>query len=152
MSRKVPHTVTEIELTYYNKLKAKDRPQITRPVVAYKILEENWSHQMSLLEEFNMLLLDRSNRVMSMIKLSKGGRTGTVVDLKIAFAAALKGLATGLIIAHNHPSGNLKPSEEDINLTEKFKQAGEILDIVIYDHIILSPDGEYYSFSEHGLM
>jgi DNA repair protein RadC len=105
-----------------------------------------------LVEEFNILLLDRSNRVMAMCPISKGGIAGTVVDLKIVFAAALKGRASSLILSHNHPSGNLKPSQADIELTKKFKHAGQILDIAILDHLILSPDGEYFSFSdEHGM-
>jgi len=151
MGYKVPMKVTEIQLTYNNKVKAIDRPQITSSNDAYFVLESNWSNQMELLEEFNILLLDRSNRVMAMCPISKGGVSSTVVDIKIVFAAAIKGRASAIILAHNHPSGNLQPSRIDIDLTKKFKQAGELLDIKILDHLILSPEGDYYSFSDEGL-
>ena len=97
---------------------------------------------MALVEEFNILLLDRSNRVMALCPISKGGVSGTVVDLKIVFAAAIKGRASSIILAHNHPSGNLQPSQADIDLTKKFEKAGKLLDIPVLDHVILSPDGD----------
>ena len=150
MNYDVPLKVTEIELIYNNKVKAVDRPQITSPEDAYRIFEHNWSRQMSLLEEFRVLLLDRSNRAMSIYSVSRGGVSGTVVDLKIVFAAAIKGRASSIILAHNHPSGNLKPSQADIDLTKKFEEAGKLLDIPVLDHIILSPapDCGFYSFSQ----
>ena len=148
MDYKIPMQVAEIQLTYSNKVKAKDRPQICSSKDAYWVLESNWSNQISLVEEFNILLLDRANRVLGMCPISKGGVAGTVVDLKIVFAAALKGRASSIILAHNHPSGSLTPSQMDIDLTKKFERAGEILDIRVLDHIILSPDGGYYSFSD----
>jgi len=117
---KVPLQVSEIKLVYKSKTKAKERPQITSSRDAYWTLESNWSDQIALLEEFNVLLLDRSNRAMAICPISKGGISGTVVDLKIVFAAALKGRASSIILAHNHPSGNLKPSQADIELTHKF--------------------------------
>lgn len=89
---------------------------------------------------------------MAICPISKGGVSGTVVDLKIVFAAALKGRASSIILAHNHPSGNLKPSQADIELTRKFRKAGEILDISVLDHLILSPDGDYYSFADENRM
>jgi len=148
MSYKVPMQVAEIQLTYNNKVKAKDRPQIKSSEDAYWILESNWSNQISLVEEFNILLLDRSNRVLAMCPISKGGVAGTIVDLKIVFAAALKGRASSIILAHNHPSGNLSPSQADIDLTKRFAEAGKILSINILDHLILSPDEAYYSFAD----
>ncbi len=152
MTYKVPLQVSEIKLVYKSKTKAKERPQITSSRDAYWTMESNWSDQIGLLEEFNVLLLDRSNRAMAICPISKGGVSGTVVDLKIVFAAALKGRASSIILAHNHPSGNLKPSQADIELTRKFKKAGEILDISVLDHLILSPDGDYYSFADENRM
>ncbi len=152
MTYKVPLQVSEIKLVYKSKTKAKERPQITSSRDAYWTLESNWSDQIGLLEEFNVLLLDRSNRAMAICPISKGGVSGTVVDLKIVFAAALKGRASSIILAHNHPSGNLKPSQADIELTRKFRKAGEILDISVLDHLILSPDGDYYSFADENRM
>jgi DNA repair protein RadC len=84
--------------------------------------------------------------------VSQGGLAGTVVDPKVVFAAALKARASSLILAHNHPSGNLKPSQADTDLTNKIKQGGELLDIAILDHLILSPEGGYFSFADEGLM
>lgn len=152
MTYKIPLQVSEIKLVYKSKTKAKERPQITSSRDAYWTLESNWSDQIGLLEEFNVLLLDRSNRAMAICPISKGGVSGTVVDLKIVFAAALKGRASSIILAHNHPSGNLKPSQADIELTRKFRKAGEILDISVLDHLILSPDGDYYSFADENRM
>jgi DNA repair protein RadC len=148
MDYKVPMEVAEVQLFYNNRIKAKDRPKIRSSRDAYWILESNWSNQMALLEEFNILLLDRSNRVMAMSNISKGGVSGTVVDLKIVFAIALKGRASSIILAHNHPSANLLPSQADISLTKKFKEAGEVLDITVLDHLILSAEGAYYSFAD----
>lgn len=143
--------VSEIELIYKVKVKACDRPKITSSLDAYDICKEKWSNQIGLQEEFNVILLDRSNKVMAWYNASKGGVAGTVADLKIIFAAAIKGRASALILAHNHPSGNLKPSNQDIQLTRKFEAAAEILDLKILDHLILSPEGGYYSFADEGM-
>lgn len=152
MSDKISTKVAEIELTYRSKTRASSRPQIRSSDDAYQILKANWSDQVELVEEFNILLLDRSNRVMGMYHASKGGVSGTVVDLKIVFAAAITGRASGLILAHNHPSGNLQPSHADIDLTRRFKDAGNIMDIPILDHIIVTPEDGYYSFADECLL
>lgn len=152
MCYKIPSEVTEIKLIYQNKVKATDRPQVTGSQDVYQILLANWSEQIGFIEEFYILLLDRSNRVMGHYKVSQGGLAGTVVDPKVVFAAALKARASSLILTHNHPSGNLKPSQADTDLTNKIKQGGELLDIAILDHLILSPEGGYFSFADEGLM
>ncbi len=103
-----------------------------------------------LYEEFMVLLLNRANRVLGCLKLSKGGLTGTVVDLRILYGTALKAMASGIIIAHNHPSGNLKPSDADRELTSQIKQAGKLLDINLLDHLILGTEGDYVSFADEG--
>lgn len=144
--------VTEISLVYQNRIKANQRPQIKSSSDAYTILSDNWSPQIGLLEEFVILLLDRSNRVMGKYQVSKGGVAGTVVDAKIIFACALKCRASSIILAHNHPSGNLQPSQADRNITAKLKQGGQLLDIAVLDHLILSPEGGYYSFADEGLL
>lgn len=152
MSYKIPTKVSEIRLIYESKVKPKDRPKVQSSQDAYWVLESNWSDQIQLLEDFNILLLDRSNRVMGMCPISKGGIDGTVVDLRLVFAAALKARATGIILAHNHPSGNLMPSKQDIELTEHFEKAGKLLGIQVLDHLILSPYNTYYSFADEGMM
>lgn len=102
-------------------------------------------------EEFWLLLLKRNNEVIKKEMLSRGGVSGTVVDAKIIFKRALEETASGLILAHNHPSGNLKPSQEDINLTKRLKEAGKSLDISVLDHLIIT-DHTFFSFADEGLL
>lgn len=142
--------VTEVKMIYFNKVKAADRPQVKCSLDAYEILQANWSDQIGLLEEFYILLMDRSNRVMGKYLVSQGGMAGTVVDAKIVFTAALKTRCSSIILAHNHPSTSLYPSQADKNLTKKLVEAGKVLDILILDHLILSPEGGYYSFADEG--
>lgn len=87
-----------------------------------------------------------------MYTLSSGGITGTLVDVRILFANMLKSLTTAVILSHNHPSGNLRPSEPDKQLTQKIKKGGDYFDIKLLDHIILTPDGDYFSFADEGLL
>lgn len=102
-------------------------------------------------EEFWILLLNRANAVLSRHLISKGGQAGTVADPKIIFKTALENSAASIILAHNHPSGNLKPSHADINLTRKLKEGAELLDICVLDHLIFS-NTSYYSFADEGLL
>ena len=102
-------------------------------------------------EEFHVLLLSRSNIVIRKEFVSRGGVSGTVVDPKIVFKIAVEHLASSIILCHNHPSGNLKPSNEDISLTKKIKEAGTLLEIPILDHLIISDSG-YFSFADEGMM
>ncbi|MEQ8473430.1 MAG: DNA repair protein RadC [Marinoscillum sp.] len=102
-------------------------------------------------EEFWVILLKRNNEVIKKVQTSAGGVSGTAVDPKIIFKSALEQLASGIILVHNHPSGNLKPSEPDKRLTRNLKQAGEILEIPILDHLILT-DHSYFSFSDESMM
>jgi DNA repair protein RadC len=102
-------------------------------------------------EEFVVLMLNRANEVVKKLKLSKGGVGGTVVDQKIIFKEAIENLASGIILAHNHPSGNLKPSKEDLSITKKLKLAGEMLEIKVLDHIIVAGN-DYFSFADEGLL
>jgi DNA repair protein RadC len=94
--------------------------------------------------------MNRANRVIGGLKAFKGGISATVVDHRIIFATALKVLSSGIVIAHNHPSGNLEASEEDLKLTKKIKEAGELLDIRLIDHLILGIKDDYSSFMEKG--
>jgi DNA repair protein RadC len=103
------------------------------------------------IEHFYILLLNRNNQVLKKQLISRGGTAGTVVDSKIIFKYALEALANSIILVHNHPSGNLKPSEQDRRLTGKLKEAGKSLDIPVIDHIIFT-DVAYFSFSDEGLI
>lgn len=102
-------------------------------------------------EEFWVLYLNRANKIIEKCPISKGGITGTVADIRLIFKRALENYATSLILAHNHPSGNLTPSQEDIKLTHKIQDAGRMLDILLIDHIIVSENG-YHSFADAGML
>jgi DNA repair protein RadC len=102
-------------------------------------------------EEFWVLFLNRSNRVIDRLKMSQGGISGTVTDVRIIMKKAVELLASGIIVCHNHPSGNLNPSESDSKITGKIKEAGNLLDIQLLDHIIISGN-DYYSFADNGLI
>ena len=97
------------------------------------------------------MLLNRANKVLGIYPVSKGGVSGTLVDPKLIFSVALKCNASSIILAHNHPSGNLFPSENDKELTQKLKSAGNFLDIKVLDHLIITPEG-YFSFADEGLL
>lgn len=102
-------------------------------------------------ESFLLLLLNRANKVLKKIQISEGGVSGTVADPKKIFKIALENNASSIILAHNHPSGNVKPSHSDIHLTEKIKNGAEHLDISLLDHIIVG-DESYYSFADEGIL
>jgi DNA repair protein RadC len=102
-------------------------------------------------EEFWILFLNRSNKVINRMKLSQGGISGTVTDVRIVMKKAIECLASGIIVCHNHPSGNLNPSESDSKITQKIKEAGNLMDIQLLDHLIIS-DKDYYSFADNGLL
>jgi DNA repair protein RadC len=101
-------------------------------------------------EEFWVLFLNNSNKVISKSQLSKGGITGTIVDVRLIFKLVLENGATGLILCHNHPSGNLIPSDADKQITKKIQKAGESLDVKILDHLIIT-ETKYYSFVDEGI-
>jgi len=100
-------------------------------------------------EEFWLLLLSRSNSLLKAELISRGGISGTVVDTKIIFKTAIEHYASSIIICHNHPSGNLKPSDADIRITKGIKEAGKIMEIPLVDHLIIADEG-YYSFADEG--
>ena len=102
-------------------------------------------------EEFWILYLNNSNKIIKSAQLSKGGITGTIVDVRLAFKEALQLGAVGIILAHNHPSGTLKPSQADIQLTKKLKMAGESLDIKVLDHLIIT-EKAYFSFADENVL
>ncbi len=144
--------VSEVQLSYKTTVKASERPQINTSEDVYRVLRENWNYEIiEFIEEFKIMLLNRANRVIGIVPISVGGTAGTIADPKVIFVSALKCNAASIILAHNHPSGNLKPSHADIELTKKLKNAGHFLDLTILEHIILTKDG-YLSFADEGLM
>lgn len=143
--------VREIEISYSHPVPYAERQKITSSTEAIKVLKWAFADCMELKEKFVILLLDRANTVKGIHELSVGGVAGCTVDLKILFAIACKTLASGVILCHNHPSGNLKPSPEDLRITKKIVEAGKLLDISVLDHIIITEAGSV-SLSEEGLM
>jgi DNA repair protein RadC len=142
------NTIREIKLSYSKN--GIENIKITGSESAYKLLLDNWDMDtIELQEEFKVLLLNRANHVLGIYPLSKGGVSGTIVDAKLLLASAIKANASGIIIAHNHPSGNLKPSESDNRLTRKVKEGAKLLDITLLDHLVLTKIG-YHSYSDEG--
>jgi len=144
------HHVAEVVLNYKSTVKPSERPKINSSREAYELLFETWDRErIEFQEQFKVLLLNRANRVLGICEISAGGISGTVADPKLIFATALKALASSILVAHNHPSGNLNPSQSDIDLTRKLKEAGKFLEIQMLDHIIVTTEG-YYSFADEG--
>jgi DNA repair protein RadC len=142
----------EVQITYRNKIPFPEFLRIDCSADAEKIFRVNWSDDINLLEEFNVLFLNRANFVKGMLRLSRDGLTGTVADPRILYATALKSLSVGVIAGHNHPSGSIKPSYQDIELTRKLKEIGRFHEITLIYHLILSPHSEFYSFADEGML
>lgn len=145
--------VSELKLTYRSKVKAADRPLCANSEQAHRLLSQWWDTDLiELVEEFYMILLDRQQRAMGFYRVSQGGTVGTVVDPRLVFGVALKARADGIILAHNHPSGTLRASVADIKITAQLVKGGKLLGITVADHLILAPDGGYYSLADNVLM
>lgn len=146
------YQVAEVELIYKTKVKPSQRPQISTAEDCSRILRQTWdTNKIELVEQFKVLLLNRANKVLGVFDVSTGGTTGTVADPKIILAAAVKANAVSIILCHNHPSGSLKPSKADEQLTTKIKCAAQYFDIQVLDHVIITSE-EYYSFANEGLL
>lgn len=143
----------EITVRYKPLYKTQTFSKITSSDDAYtEVMKFFNDDTLSMQEQFVVIYLNRANQVIGGYKHTTGGITGTVADLRIILSIALKVLATGVILSHNHPSGNRKPSSADVELTNKFKKAADMLDIKLFDHIIVTDTNEYYSFSDEGLI
>jgi DNA repair protein RadC len=140
--------ISALELGRRRKLSAPPvKPKITCSEDAFILMEP---HLLDLpYEEFWIILLNKSNHVIKKCLVSTGGVSGTIADPKIIFKMALESLASGMILVHNHPSGNKKPSEADIQLTNKLRQGGIFMDVPVLDHLIFTNHG-YYSFADEG--
>jgi len=146
-------TIAEVTLSYKSKVKASERPKISCSLDAFKLFNESWNHDtIEYFEEFKVLLMNRSNSILGLLPISRGGISGTVTDVRVIMQGALKSNASGILLAHNHPSGNITPSESDNKITQKIKEAGIIMDIQLLDHLILSTEGNYYSYADNGLL
>jgi DNA repair protein RadC len=145
--------VNEIQLSYREVAPISGNPIITSSEAAYKVLRELWNpNTIGLHESFKVLLLNNSNKIKGVLHLSEGGITGALVDIRILFAVVLKSLSVGMILSHNHPSGQLKPSRADQQLTRKIQKSAKLFDVRVLDHLILSPEEGYFSFADEGLL
>jgi len=143
--------VAEIELRYVTKVRPADRIQIKSSRDAFEIFYEGWNKDsIEHIEEFKLLLMNRANRVLGVVSLSKGSTCGSIVDVKVILQYAIKANASSIIVAHNHPSGNREPSEADRKITDRIKKACEILEVSLLDHLIILQGERYYSFSDEG--
>lgn len=150
---KIPKQIPEIQLKYSFRVKREDRFQIKSCKDAYQALLEIWDHDtLDYREVFVALYLNRCNYVLGYRIISIGGVAGTVVDIKQVLAIAVKANASSIVLAHNHPSGQYLPSSQDIELTRKIKAGGELLDISVLDHLILTFDDAYFSFADEGYL
>lgn len=143
--------LAEIKVTYKSKVKFSEMRKIQTSKDAEDILRTIWTDCIELREEFYMLLLNRANKVMGWYRISEGGTAGTIVDPKLIFSVALKCHACGIVLAHNHPSGNTTPSAEDLGITKKLVEGGKLLEISVLDHLILTSE-TYLSFADEGLI
>ncbi len=144
--------LSEIEILYKTKVKAIDRPKVVNSEEVYDVLKKLYDEdKIEHVETCILLLLNKSSRVLRHYKVSVGGVSGTVVDPKLIFQAALAGNSSRIIVSHNHPSGELAPSSQDIAITKKLRDGGKLLEIDVLDHIIVTVDG-YYSLADNGLI
>ena len=144
-------TIPEITVSYKDKVKASERAVITNASDAAKIMAVAFENCMQHHEEMYALFLNRANRVLGISRISQGGFNGTVIDIRIILQMALKVSATAVLISHNHPSGSLVASSEDIETTKRIKKGCEAVDIKLVDHLIITEDG-YRSFIDEGLL
>ena len=132
------NNVAEIQVSYYPSII--NSFQINDSKSSFELLLDGWcKNTLEMQEEVKILLLNRSNKVLGIYTLAKGGLNSCEVDIRIILSVALKTLSTGIILIHNHPSGNTKPSKADISITEKLKSACEIMNIMLLDHFVGSP-------------
>lgn len=135
----------------YPKTRTNERPHVNSSAEAAGILGPFFEEEMEMRETFRVLMLDRANRAKCVFTASIGGLHGTIADAKIIFRAALGCLASSIVLAHNHPGGQLKPSEKDLVLTRQLVEGARLLDIAVFDHLILTREG-YFSFNDRGLL
>jgi DNA repair protein RadC len=144
------NNLAEVKITYSCKIPAHDRIKVRCSQDAdnaLRLIWQSFEHR----EFFYIILLNRSNQILGFSQISMGGISGTVTDVRIIFQTAIKSNACALILAHNHPSGNLTPSEADLAITKKIKEAGKILDISVLDHLILT-ETSYLSMADDNLI
>lgn len=141
--------IAEVEITY--KKKKKGTVKITKSEDIEKALRIIWADDMNLRERFYAVFLNRQNNIIAIQEISAGGTTSCIVDAKFIFASAVKLMAESIILAHNHPSGERKQSQQDIQVTQRIKEICKLFDMSLLDHIIMTEDN-YLSFADEGLI
>lgn len=143
---KIPH----IKLSYANQVLAEERIHVSTSQEVFSLLRDIWNEEtIELKETAKVLLLNRANHVLGIYNLSEGGTAGTVMDQRLIFSSAILANASSIILAHNHPSGNIQPSITDIELTKRIKASGETLNVILLDHIIVTKSRhDYTSFAD----
>lgn len=147
------YNVAEVKLSYSTNVKPEDRPKITQAYEAYEVIKPFFFNEGTVehIETAYMLMMNRDNRVLGVKQLSVGGVSGTVMDAKIIFQSALLANSSAIMLFHNHPSGNKKPSKADINLTKQLNKGAKLLGIQLVDHIIVTPQhGVFVSLMAEG--
>jgi len=147
-------TVSEVQLTYKNKLKISERTTVNSSQTCYEIFMQIYdADTIDLYETSKILLLNHANHLLGFMEISKGGASGTAIDIRLILQSALLLNASKIVLCHNHPSGDTMPSTEDIIATNRIKKACDLMDIQLLDHIIISASAEdYFSFSKEDLL
>ena len=145
-------SIAEVRLTYKSKVKSSERPKVSHSKDAFQLFWDHWDDSISHVESMKIMLLNRASKVLGIADLSTGGTNGCLIDLKVVFQYAITSNASSIILAHNHPSGNLKPSDADLSITRKVKEAAKLFDISLLDHLILTPEERYYSMADEGVL
>ena len=146
--------ICEIDIVYKSKVKPADRQKLTTSKDAFNVFNaiSQANGKIEHKEIMYVLLLNRNNKILGVSLISEGGTSGTICDAKIVFQIALKANASAFILCHNHPSGNVNPSQTDIQLTKKIKELGKMMEIQLLDHIIITPDETYTSMTDEGII
>lgn len=147
-----PVSVSEIQIHYTNKIKPSERPKVTGSLDGERILRPVFEPFIEHHEAMYAMFLNRGNKVLGCMRIGVGGVAGVAADPKIIFQGALKAHASGIILGHNHPSGNQNPSQADIELTRKVREGARLIDMVLLDHLILLPGKGYFSFADEGML
>ena len=148
----VHYDVCEIKVSYRPMFNQQERPKVTDSLHAADLFRQAWDQgRLELVEDFHVMYLNRANNVLGMFHSTAGSVTGVMCDVKTVMATALKVNACSMILAHNHPSGSLNPSQQDKAITRQFREAAKVLGMEVLDHVILTRDG-YYSFADEGMM
>lgn len=142
--------IAEIKISYSHKVKPSEQVKVDCSRDAYRYSTGRWP-DMDYCERFAVLLLSRSNRVLGLAWISQGGISGTLIDVRLIFQAALKANASSIILLHNHPSGQLEASDADIRITRKIKTGADTLDISVLDHLIITSEN-FISLADEGLL